>query len=162
MIVANQKHVEHLKQGPGEWNKYREKNIYISQRPDFIKAHLKGANLKGANLSEAYLEKANLREAYLEKANLTEANLKKANLREANLSEAHLEKANLKGANLKKANLREANLSEAHLEKANLKGATNLTIDQLSIVKTLYNVVGLDSTLEEQLREKYPELFVKP
>ena len=137
MIVANQKHVEHLKQGPGEWNKYREKNIYISQRPDFIKAHLKGANLKGANLSEAYLEKANLREAYLEKANLTEANLKKANLREANLS-------------------------EAHLEKANLKGATNLTIDQLSIVKTLYNVVGLDSTLEEQLREKYPELFVKP
>jgi hypothetical protein len=135
--VANQKHVEHLKQGPDEWNKYREKNIYISQRPDFIKAHLEGANLKGANLSEAHLEKANLREAYLEKANLTEANLKKANLREANLS-------------------------EAHLEKANLKGATNLTIDQLSIVKTLYNVVGLDSTLEEQLREKYPELFVKP
>jgi len=127
--VANSEYVKHLKQGPDAWNKYREENIdiYISQRPDFIEA-----NLKGANLREAYLEKANLTEAYLEKANL------------------------------KKANLREANLSEAHLEKANLRGATNLTIDQLSTVKTLYKVVGLDSTLFEQVRENYPHLLEKP
>jgi hypothetical protein len=118
-IVANSEYVKHLKQGPDAWNKYREENIdiYISQRPDFIEA-----NLKGANLREAYLEKANL----------------------------------------KKANLREANLSEAHLEKANLRGATNLTIDQLSTVKTLYKVVGLDSTLFEQVRENYPHLLEKP
>jgi hypothetical protein len=137
--VANSEYVKHLKQGPDAWNKYREENIdiYISQRPDFIEANLKGANLKGANLREAYLEKANLTEAYLEKANLEEANLKKANLREANLS-------------------------EAHLEKANLRGATNLTIDQLSTVKTLYKVVGLDSTLFEQVRENYPHLLEKP
>ena len=137
--MANSEYVKHLKQGPDAWNKYREENIdiYISQRPDFIEANLKGANLKGANLREAYLEKANLTEAYLEKANLEEANLKKANLREANLS-------------------------EAHLEKANLRGATNLTIDQLSTVKTLYKVVGLDSTLFEQVRENYPHLLEKP
>jgi len=137
--VANSEYVKHLKQGPDAWNKYREENIdiYISQRPDFIEANLKGANLKGANLREAYLEKANLTEAYLEKANLEEANLKNANLREANLS-------------------------EAHLEKANLRGATNLTIDQLSTVKTLYKVVGLDSTLFEQVRENYPHLLEKP
>jgi hypothetical protein len=137
--VANSEYVKHLKQGPDAWNKYREENIdiYISQRPDFIEANLKGANLKGANLREAYLEKANLTEAYLGKANLEEANLKKANLREANLS-------------------------EAHLEKANLRGATNLTIDQLSTVKTLYKVVGLDSTLFEQVRENYPHLLEKP
>jgi len=132
--VANSEYVKHLKQGPDAWNKYREENIdiYISQRPDFIEANLKGANLKGANLREAYLEKANLTEAYLGKANLEEANL------------------------------REANLSEAHLEKANLRGATNLTIDQLSTVKTLYKVVGLDSTLFEQVRENYPHLLEKP
>ena len=137
--MANSEYVKHLKQGPDAWNKYREENIdiYISQRPDFIEANLKGANLKGANLREAYLEKANLTEAYLEKANLEEANLKNANLREANLS-------------------------EAHLEKANLRGATNLTIDQLSTVKTLYKVVGLDSTLFEQVRENYPHLLEKP
>ena len=137
--MANSEYVKHLKQGPDAWNKYREENIdiYISQRPDFIEANLKGANLKGANLREAYLEKANLTEAYLGKANLEEANLKKANLREANLS-------------------------EAHLEKANLRGATNLTIDQLSTVKTLYKVVGLDSTLFEQVRENYPHLLEKP
>ena len=91
-----------------------------------------------------------------------EANLKGANLKGANLREAYLEKANLEEANLKKANLREANLSEAHLEKANLRGATNLTIDQLSTVKTLYKVVGLDSTLFEQVRENYPHLLEKP
>jgi ABC-type oligopeptide transport system substrate-binding subunit len=122
--VANSEYVKHLKQGPDAWNKYREENIdiYISQRPDFIEA-----NLKGANLREAYLEKANLTEAYLGKANLKKANLKKANLREANL-----------------------------------RGATNLTIDQLSTVKTLYKVVGLDSTLFEQVRENYPHLLEKP
>ena len=137
--MANSEYVKHLKQGPDAWNKYREENIdiYISQRPDFIEA-----NLKGANLREAYLEKANLTEAYLGKASLKKANLKKANLREANL--------------------REANLREAHLEKANLRGATNLTIDQLSTVKTLYKVVGLDSTLFEQVRENYPHLLEKP
>jgi len=137
--VANSEYVKHLKQGPDAWNKYREENIdiYISQRPDFIEANLKGANLKGANL-------------------------KGANLKGANLTEAYLEKANLKKANLKKANLREANLREAHLEKANLRGATNLTIDQLSTVKTLYKVVGLDSTLFEQVRENYPHLLEKP
>ena len=85
-----------------------------------------------------------------------------ANLKGANLREAYLEKANLEEANLKKANLREANLSEAHLEKANLRGATNLTIDQLSTVKTLYKVVGLDSTLFEQVSENYPHLLEKP
>ena len=137
--MANSEYVKHLKQGPDAWNKYREENIdiYISQRPDFIEANLKGANLKGANL-------------------------KGANLKGANLTEAYLEKANLEEANLKKANLREANLSEAHLEKANLRGATNLTIDQLSTVKTLYKVVGLDSTLFEQVRENYPHLLEKP
>jgi Pentapeptide repeats (8 copies) len=108
-IVANPEYVKHLKQGPDVWNKYREENIdiYIFQRPDFIEANLKGANLR---------------------------------------------EANLKGANLKGANLREAKL----------KGATNLTIDQLSTVKTLYKVVDLDSTLFEQVRENYPHLLEKP
>ena len=55
----------------------------------------------------------------LEKANLVEANLLEVNLREANLESANLEWANLKGADL--------------------EGTRNLSFDQLSRVKTLYD-----------------------
>jgi len=41
----------------------------------------------------------------------------------------------------------------ANLEGTNLKGAKNLTIDQLSKVKTLYNA-KLDPELEEELRKR--------
>ncbi|WP_187151910.1 hypothetical protein [Methanosarcina siciliae] len=40
-------------------------------------------------------------------------------------------------------------------------GAKNLTIDQLSKVKTLYNA-KLDQEIEKPLREKHPALFEKP
>ena len=89
---------------------------------DFYMANLKRADLRGAHLSEANLERANLREANLAGAHLSEANLKRANLREANLAGAHLSGANLEGANLSGANLERANLRGAHLEGANLKG----------------------------------------
>jgi hypothetical protein len=42
-----------------------------------------------------------------------------------------------------------------------ITGTKNLTIDQLSKVKTLYNA-KLDKELEKPLREKYPDLFEKP
>ena len=66
---------------------------------------LRGADLRGANLSEA-----NLRGADLRGANLSEANLRGADLSEANLSEADLRGANLRGANLGDADLRDADL----------------------------------------------------
>ena len=76
---------------------------------------------------------------------------KKKNLKGVDLMEVNLEGANLQGANL----------SEADLSGADLKQAKNLTIDQLSKVKTLY-----DAKLDEQylipLKEKYPALFEEP
>ena len=145
------------------------------------KAYLIEANLEGANLEKAYLdganlEKANLEGANLEGANLTYADLSWANLKGANLQGAelfgtNLQGADLFGANLEKAYLKEAYLKEAHLEKANFTGAylaeanlqeaKNLTIYQLSKVKTLYNA-KLDKDLEKPLREKYPALFYEP
>jgi hypothetical protein len=68
----------------------------------------------------------------------------------------NLEMAYLQGADLKDAHLEGANLIDVHL-----KQAKNLTIDQLSKVKTLY-----DAKLDEQylipLKEKYPTLFEEP
>jgi uncharacterized protein YjbI with pentapeptide repeats len=139
-------------------------------------ANLEGADLREANLKEAYISEANLENANLEGtmfdganlegANLEGANLKRANLGSANLKEANLEGANLEGANLEGANLEGANLEwadliKANLEGSNLKGVGELTIDQLSKVKTLYNA-KLDNELLIPLKEKYPALFEKP
>jgi len=89
----------------------------------------------------------------LGETNLYGANIKRINLERANLVGTKLVKANLFMANLKKANLIEANL-----EGANLGGALNLSIGQLSKVRSLYNV-KLDEESLIQLKEEFPLLF---
>jgi uncharacterized protein YjbI with pentapeptide repeats len=154
-------------------------------------AHLEGAFLTGAHLeeallAEAHLEEALLLEAHLEKAYLFAAHLEKADLGEAhlewaNLGDAHLEGANLRRAHLERASLfgthlEGANLDEAHLEGAfliethlggailrgvQLQKAIELTVDQLSTVKTLYQA-QLDPPLFEQIQKQYPHLLKEP
>jgi uncharacterized protein YjbI with pentapeptide repeats len=97
------------------------------------KLNLRHTDLRGAELSEACLEKADLwyahlEEAYLEKVHLEEAYLAMAHLEGANLKEAHLEGSNLQYAHLEGANLRSAHLEGAYfwgtyLEGANLEAA---------------------------------------
>ena len=123
--------------------------------------HLEQTNLRGFHLESAKLVEAHLKWAKLRGANLQRADLNGADLEEAELIEIHLEKANLYGANLKGAELYGAILKGANLEEASLKGAKNLTVDQLSVVKTLYKA-ELDPELEKPLREKYPHLFEEP
>ncbi len=72
-----------------------------------------------------------------------------------------LKKLTLKELTLKSANLKEADLKGADFEGANLKGALNLSIEQLSETKTLYNA-KLDDVLLIPLKEKYSTLFEKP
>jgi uncharacterized protein YjbI with pentapeptide repeats len=62
----------------------------------------------------------------------------------------------IRGANLKEANLRMGNLEGAYLSEAK-----NLTIDQLSKAKTLYNA-ELDEEILMSLKKKYPALFEEP
>ena len=94
----------------------------------------RGANLRGANLSDAYLSGANLSGAYLSDANLRDANLSDAYLSGANLRDANLRDANLRDANLSGAYLRDADLSGANLSDADLSGAKNA---ELAIAQTL-------------------------
>jgi len=144
---------------------------------DLTEANLHKANLCGANLQEANLQEVDLSRAYLVKTNLRYAKLYNANLREAKfqggvdlsgayLVGADLQGADLSGANLQGADLRRANLIKAKLEYANfgysdLQRAINITIEQLSKVKTLYNA-KLDPELEKQIKEKYPHLLEEP
>ena len=59
--MAKKEHLDILKQGVNEWNKWRDKNSEI--RPDLSGADLDGADLREANLGEANLRVANLRVA---------------------------------------------------------------------------------------------------
>jgi uncharacterized protein YjbI with pentapeptide repeats len=76
--MVNKKHLEILKQGWQQWNKWRAENETIT--PNFRNADLRGADLSGVDLSGA-----NLKRAYLEKANLSFANLSDADLSDASL-----------------------------------------------------------------------------
>jgi uncharacterized protein YjbI with pentapeptide repeats len=149
----------------GESNRLHLRMTYL-EGADLVEVHLEGADIRWAYLKGANLTKAHLMETHFEGAHLKEARLKRAHLIMAHLEEANLVGAHLEGADLQEAHLEGADLQEAHLESANLfgaylEGAKNLTIDQLSKVKTLYNA-KLDDVLLIPLKEKYPALFEKP
>jgi TIR domain/Pentapeptide repeats (8 copies) len=119
--MANQEHLDKLKEGVGAWNQWRNEHQDI--QPDLSDATLSRATLSGANLSGAYLINANLSDANLSGATLSGANLSHANLRDANLNGAHLSFAYLSDATLSGANLSYADLNGAYLRDATLSGA---------------------------------------
>ena len=134
--MANPEHLEILKQGVKEWNRWRSEHPDVI--PDFAGARLGakslgGANLRnadvgGAHLFDAYLidadlSKATLLRARLDGADLSAANLSEADLGRAVLLEANLQEANCIGASFREANLRSANLCEADLREASLHSA---------------------------------------
>lgn len=139
--MANQEHLDILKQGVEIWNKWREKHPEI--RPDLNGADLSYTNLfqiyltqadqsetnppqifiVGLNLSDTDLIGTTLIKAFLRRANLSRANLSRAILDGTDLYGANLKGANLKGAFLGAAEFIEANLSETDLSDLNLIGA---------------------------------------
>ena len=71
-------------------------------------AYLRGADLRDADLRDAYLRGADLRGAYLRDADLGGADLRDADLRDADLGGAYLRDAYLRDADLRGADLRGA------------------------------------------------------
>ncbi len=133
--------------------------------------YLKDTNLAHTNLNKANLRRAILQGVLLNGADLQGAILHGADLQGANLNanlwvvtslkSKHTGAANLQGANLTRANLSGAGLQGAILHGADLQGARNLTLEQLSKVKTLYEA-KLDPELMEQVKEKCPHLLEEP
>ena len=87
------------------------------------RADLSGADLSDANLNRAYLREADLHDANLRGAKLSNADLWAADLHDANLRGADLLRANLRDADMHGADLREAKWRGADLSSANLCGA---------------------------------------
>jgi uncharacterized protein YjbI with pentapeptide repeats len=137
--MANQEHLNILKQGAMTWNQWRKEHAHIQpdlidvhfgtqnfSNPHFIRADLSHANLSRAVLMRLDLREANLSGADLSHANLVRADLSGANLSEADLSHANLKRVNFSGTNLSHANLSEADMSGAQLVKTNFAEATLL------------------------------------
>ena len=114
--MANQEHLDILKQGVDGWNQWRKEHADI--RPDLRKAELRKANLDGAELSRADLYGADLYSAHLSGAVLFGANL-----HDVQLQDTKLQYADLREANLRKADLSRADLSRAVLVETILTGA---------------------------------------
>jgi hypothetical protein len=119
--MANEEHLEILKQGVEVWNRWREENPDV--RPDLSLADLRWADLSEADLRRAILSEADLRRAVFSRADLRRAILSETDLRRADFIEADLRGAILHGADLRVADLSQADLIEADLRGADLSGA---------------------------------------
>ena len=110
-------------------------------------ARLNGADLTGAYLASARLTGADLRGANLYGADLTGADLRGADLSGANLLGARLSGADLRLADLRGANLRYADLTDARLKDARLTSArlrrANLTGADLTDARLTDAVIDL-------------------
>lgn len=107
-----------------ELNEILEKHKkWLNDEDDGERANLRGAYLRGDDLSSANLRGADLRYANLRRADLRGADLRGANLTGTELSGADLRYADLTGANLTCANLSIADLLGADLTGANLRRA---------------------------------------
>jgi uncharacterized protein YjbI with pentapeptide repeats len=145
--MANQKHVDLLKQGIEAWNDWRKEHPSLEvdlswtdgTNGDFSGIDLSGANLLGAKLRGADFREANLSETNLSGADLSNANLSNSNLSNADLFDAQLSGAQLRGAMLTNVNLNRANLSNADLSGVNLH-AFNLS--SANLIKV--NLSGAD------------------
>jgi uncharacterized protein YjbI with pentapeptide repeats len=161
--MANDEHLEILRQGVDVWNEWRRENHTII--PDLKGVELIGAalvsiNFHVTNLSGANLSKANLAMANLVHANLSDAKIDGAGLQDTDLQYAKLNRASLIGVDFGMSDLSYADLSGAKIRNGCLYDAvligTNLSGADLSGVEVgnttlanndLSSVKGLDSAI---------------
>jgi len=176
--MANQEHLDILKQGVEAWNEWRKQHSEIE--PDLSFTKFKDTNLSGIDFSRVNLMGANFSETDLSYANLNYANLSQPYPEDefirdlerdiehvkkpigddfhkfmgANLSRANLSYADLKGANLRGVILREADLESAHLDDARLIFAILSGANLRGTVLNFANLVAADLSGAKLLHAK--------
>jgi uncharacterized protein YjbI with pentapeptide repeats len=166
--MADQEHLDILKQGAEVWNEWREEEFYTRPQlrdadlreidltnmslweADLSGANLEGKNLSGLDLTDVTLTGANLESADLSGARLMGANCYTAELEAVNLTGAYLAAADFRGAGLERADLRDSELGGANLSGAELYqarfdrstfNATVLGYNNLSVVTGLESII---------------------
>lgn len=131
---------------------------WLNGKPDGQRANLSGADLSEVNLRGADLRSADLSYAYLSGFDLSEANLRGADLHSADLSEADLSGADLRYANLSGADLRYADLREADLYNCCLPlwcGGLYIKLDRRQMAQLIYHFCSMEcDDLEVQELQK--------
>jgi energy-coupling factor transporter ATP-binding protein EcfA2 len=131
-----------------------------------VNANLRNADLRGARMRKSDFRMADLRGADLNGADLRESRFRGADFREANLTGvnlagADLGEAQLGFADLQKSDFTDANLKGADLRCADLRDVSNLPIQDLAHVKSLYRA-KLNEAAKKELQQIKEALFAKP
>jgi uncharacterized protein YjbI with pentapeptide repeats len=136
--MANPEHLKILKQGVEAWNKWREENPEV--RPDlsgrsvvfegekfghanFCNTNFKGAILRDSRFYRAELHGAVLDEAVLERASFYKAKLNNSSFKQAKMWNARFLMARLEVADMTGAKLNGADLRDSIFYKVNFNGA---------------------------------------
>lgn len=179
--MANDEHVELLRQGAAAWNAWRAEHpdvIPDVEGESFLYEDLSGADLRGMSchhqvFSGATLVEARFGDAYLGHADLSDSDIRGASFKGADLScanlfgadaqkvdfggailrEVSLKEADLRGATLVGADLSRAYMVATDFGSADLEGVTGLTAEQLADAGSLEGVRGLDAQLSHQIAE---------
>jgi len=155
-------HVDILKRGSREWNKWRRMNPGV--RPQPRRADLRRCVLRGVDLSDADLRDAQLQRANLRKIRAVNAQFQGAVLRSADLRGAVLTGADLSDTDLRQVILVDTNLAGTRLNQAcvygisvwdvSLDGAEQndlvitpqresiITVDNLEVAQFIYLLVN--------------------
>lgn len=155
--MANQEHLDILKQGVVVWNKWREEHPEIMpdlSRTGFVAGPLVMANFNGANLSHTNLSRAallndmfdvNFAGANLHNASFSGAHLNNVDFQEANLSDASFQGTTFNNILFKGANLSGSNLSGAYLTQIDFEG---VNLSQADLTEAcLYGATFADTDL---------------
>src|SRR5260370_11471533 len=154
--MANQKHLDILKQGVETWNLWRKKHPSIL--PDLSNADLNSADLDDADLNSVDLSCANLGGATLHNADLGSAELSSAELMGADLSGATLHNADFNGASVGYTSFGDVNLSTVQkLETVLHQGPSTIGIDTIyhsqgNIPEAVLEGAGIDDTFITYIR----------
>ncbi len=118
---------------------------------DLRDANLVGANLVGVYLRDAYLRGANLSGSNLSRADLGGSNLSNSNLRNSDLIGSNLSNSDLIGSNMRNSNLDDAYLSNANLSRAYMRGV-HMRNSNLSGADLSYSDLGGAYLINSNLR----------
>lgn len=124
-------------------DEFREewRHIWLNRISALGNLDLSGADLRGANLQEAFLIGANLSNARLQNANLQMARLEGSRLVHAIMKRVFMSGARLESADLCFVNMKDISLQDAYLEDANFYAAN---IDGRNIFDMKFNRAKLD------------------